>query len=714
MIIYNFQTDRDVIIENLKYYESITPIIRKNILDLGSSFDIETTADQTTKTSYMYIWQWGIGEMIIYGRTWGEFLTFYLDLVKYLRIGKPTDKGQNRRKLITLIHNMGYEFSFIKCRLPWQNKKSKLGFIPNIFAKTTRDVITGVTRQNIEFRCTYALTNVSLEKLAKDFKLSPKLKGSLDYNKQRNSQTPLTSDELNYCVRDVEILLEFWPIYRDMYIKKDTKLPTTKTAITRIELFEHFKALKCKKPEGFPTTPDGYKYIMNWLFRGGYCHTNAGYTAWELNTETDKQGLDGYDFKSSYPTRMILDDMPWEFKLFIGTWDDLKRILRNPKMAVIMTLRFHDIHSRTTHSLESFHKCINRYNTEYGKNFGIDNGRVSNAEIMTVCINELDWQSYNEMYVWDGDPEILGNVYISEKRPLPGYLLDLVCKYFYRKETVPDHESIDYMLAKQILNSFYGLCVASVFHSNYIFNGEEMDLVDFEPDWDKIREKQILLPQWGIWISSLARRECIKILTQYIDPNDGVYADTDSWKIRHPLAYRQTFENYNKMIDDRLMNRDLTGLDFKYIGCKDEKDLKERLRGLGHFEFESHITRIKALGCKRYIFLDDKQKLVVKCAGMNRQSFFDHLEKLEKEIGEKPDPFDVFTFDLTIPPEYSHKMCSTYNMKSESVITDEFGNSEHMGELSSVCLTPIPFCMKSNSDYIAWYTAIQKHIGRKY
>lgn len=707
-MILQYPNDKDTIIEQFQHYEKTCGLLRGNIIDLASSFDIETTSDQNQKTAYMYIWQWGVGECLIYGRTWADFLTFYCDLCKYLRIGKPTEKGDKRRKLITLIHNMGFEFTFIKCRLPWQNKKSNNGFIPNIFAKSPRDIITGVTKQNVEFRCTYALTGVSLAKLAKDYKLSDKLVGDLDYNIPRNSQTPLSDKELSYALRDIEILCQFWPIYRDMYIKGDSKIPTTKTAINRIELFEHFKKSGAKRPEGFPSDSENYKFMMTWLFRGGYCHTNAGYTAWELNPQTDPSGLDGYDFKSSYPTRMIFDIFPYEFEQFEGTWDELQPILRNYKMAVIMTLRFRGLRSRTTHSLESFHKCINRYDPKFGRKFSIDNGRVAHAELMTVCINELDWASYNEMYVWD-DVEVIGDIYISEKKPLPPYLLDLVCKYYYKKETVEDKESIDYILAKQIVNAFYGLCCASVFHQNYIFTGEEMELFESVPDWDKLRERQILLPQWGIWISAYARRECIKILTKYCDPNDMVYADTDSWKIRHPLAYRDTFRTYNDEMDRRLMALDLSKLDFEFIGCRDENDLKQKLMGLGHFSFEAHILRIKALGCKRYIYLDDKGKLVAKCAGMTKQSFIDYMK-----LHPDDDPFDLFDFNLTIPPEISHKMASTYQLKSKSYIVDLEGNGEEMGELSSVCLTPIPFCMKSNSDYIAWFKQIQKHLGRKY
>lgn len=709
MKVYKYPDDKESIYSELQIYDETCKLLRGNIIDIASSFDIETTADTKTKTSYMYIWQWGIGECLIYGRTWGEFLAFYTDLVKYLHIGKATKKGDKRRKLITLIHNLGYEFTFIKCRLPWANKKTKTGYIANIFAKSPRDIITATTKQNIEFRCTAALTGVSLAKLANDYGLSNKLVGALDYAVLRNSKTKLSKNELDYALRDIEILLQFYPIYRDMYIKGDSKIPTTKTSINRIELMDHFKQSGAMIPEGFPADPENYKFMMHWLFRGGYCHTNAGYTAWMLDESTDPTGLDGYDFKSSYPARMLMELFPYEFKKFNGSWDDLKRVLRNPKKAVIMTLRFKNIQSITTHSLESFHKCINRYDPAFGYKFSIDNGRVANAEIMTVCINELDWASYNEMYSWDGEPEIIGSVYTSDKKSLPPYLLDLVCKYYYKKETVPDKESIDYILAKQIVNAFYGLCCASVFHQNYVFNGHDMELFEMEPDWDKIRAKQILLPQWGIWISAYARRECIRMLTQYSDPNDMVYADTDSWKIRHPLAYRQTFDEYNNQIDLRLLSTDLSKLDFKYIGCKDEYDLKQKLLGLGRFTRESHILKIKALGCKRYIYLDDTGKLVAKCAGMTKKSFFDYLAA-NPEI----DPFDAFDFNLTIPAEISHKMASSYNLKSQSIITDPDGNVETMGELSSVCLTPIPFCMKSNGDYLKFFKELQTHLGRKY
>ena len=723
LTVFEYPQEKFEMIAELEKLRDNTKLVRGNTWDVGMSFDIETTQINNDEFhhAYMYIWQFAVDEIVIYGRTWRAFNDFYNTLVRVFKLGQEIpSKAKTKRhyKAICLVHNLAFEMSFIKTRIPWQIKKTNCGYVPNIFTKDAHNVVTAVTLHNLEFRCTLNLTDKSLARLAKDYNLEhQKQIGKLDYSKPRNSQTYLSKDELDYCFYDVIVLTEFFKkYYSPVYLHGQGKIPTTKTSIIRNELRSHFEKLNkkglAKYPKGFPATEQSYKYLMNWVYRGGYTHANAAYTAYELTEETDPDGIDGYDFKSSYPARFF-DKFPYEF--FEISRDEIGNYIYDiENYATIFTAKFTGLKSRTTHSLESLHKCMDSF-----KVF-VDNGRIAGTEkdgFIIVALTELDFDNYKKFYRWE-KMEIIGNVFVSRKKPLPSYLIDLDCKYYFKKNTINSHEDpIGYMLTKQNLNAIYGLCVSSIFHENYVFNGKNFELSSFNIDYEKLREKQILLPQWGVWISALARHEeCDRILSFGCDM---IYADTDSCKVRNPLKHKNKVTRYNKNFDKKILKADLSKLDFEFIGCKDEKELKNNLLGLGRFVHESHITRFKTLGCKRYIMLEHEinkagnpigdAHIVAKCAGMKSERFLDMMKgKTNEEI------FDKFDFELELPSNISGKMANCYNDEKHSdYIVDKYGNGEKMTEKTSVCLFPIPFRMRGFDDYITFFKALQIKMQRR-
>ena len=724
---YNYPDDRDDIIELMDKTAANAKMVRKHYYDVAMAFDIETTQINTPEYhhAYMYIWQYAIEDNVIFGRTWKDFINFYENLVASFKLGQPMSKAKHAQKYkaICLVHNLAFEFQFICRRLPWAMKKVKGEYYPNIFAKDAHNIVTAVTRQNLEFRCTLNLTGKSLAKLAKDYRLeSEKKVGKLDYLKYRNSQTPLSPDEIEYCAFDDIILTEWYRKYfSPVFLHGSGKIPTTKTSIVRGATRCHFDDLKrvgrADYPKGFPETPELYKWLMTWVYRGGYTHTNAAYTAVEFTPETDPEGLDSYDFTSSYPYRMIVDLFPYE--LIEIPADEIEYYLNEPeKYAVMFEAKFFKIRSKTTHSLESYHKCIDTIEPY------IDNGRIASAQMIHVAMTEQDYLSYKDCYEWE-EMQIVGSVYVSEKKPLPTYLKDMVCKYYYEKSTIDSIKyPTDYKLAKENLNSLYGMCCSGIFHDSYVWNGYEMEPRDIPQDYEELIKSQILLPQWGVYISAYARRaevERMMSLTSYSDMsiNDAIYGDTDSWKVRHPEKYVPMMERYNDRQQARMDATDLSLSDFSFIGCKDQDDLKEKLHGLGYFKRESHIDYFKALGCKRYIMNEREFKkdgtladpeVVVKCAGMKSEKF---LKKHEGKTREEL--FNEFHFGTELLPEESGKMAHHYNMyKHSDVIADEYGNTERMTELTSICLYPIPFKMSTFVDYVAFYLELQEDLKRRY
>lgn len=139
----------------------------------------------------MYIWMFGIGDLVTYGRTWEEFM----QLIDGLKI--VLDLNENRR-LYVYVHNLPYEWQFIRKRIKWDQV---------FFLEDRKPVKARVG--GLEFRCSLKLSGgKSLANVGKDLqhhKLEKKV-GDLDYNLIRTPLTPLTEKELGYCEYDIRVL----------------------------------------------------------------------------------------------------------------------------------------------------------------------------------------------------------------------------------------------------------------------------------------------------------------------------------------------------------------------------------------------------------------------------------------------------------------------------------------------------------------------------
>lgn len=131
------------------------------------AFDIETTAIRKIKQSVMYVWQFQIGtEITIVGRTWEQFLDM---TEKIQRILKDT-------RLLTFVHNLSYEFCWLAGI--WH-------FAPeDVFCPEPRSILY-CDMGPYEFRCSYRLSNMSLQEFTTQMKAPHrKLSGEkFDYSK---------------------------------------------------------------------------------------------------------------------------------------------------------------------------------------------------------------------------------------------------------------------------------------------------------------------------------------------------------------------------------------------------------------------------------------------------------------------------------------------------------------------------------------------------
>lgn len=642
-------------------------------------FDIETTSQN--EKSFMYIWQFSFMTdtlpcVVVKGRKWYEFLQLLDFLRKYLALRDST-------RIIVWVANLGYEFSFIRKRID----------VDFLFAKKSRNPLI-IDSKGIEFRECLSISQGSLAYLAKTWTTTQKAVSDLDYSIKRNSKTILTDKENGYCDNDVIILAEFSKRIFDEYIVKEKYIPITSTGILRHDLRNKIKKTYGKKINRynayikslFPKTKEDYIFIMEYLFRGGYVHSNHRYTNIVL------YNMDSYDLKSSYPAVAFQCYYPVSEFLDVNTenvsCETLQQFCDN--YCCIFTVTFENIQATTTHSIESKSKCINC------KGATIDNGRIFKAESITVFLTELDFESYKKFYTWDS--MTIHSLAIAKRGELPKELLDSFYFWFERKESIEDKESQDYAICKTRINGHFGMCVTRLVFNEVSYIDGEWKPKESDTPYEEMIAEQILSPYWGIYITAHGRFRELDLLYKLMV--ETAYSDTDSHKVLQSENVQKVVEEYNAMIDK--LNIEICnkyGYDYKILG------------NIGKFECETknnHITRFKTLGAKRYLteYADGTIKATI--SGLPKKSLETYCKK------ENKDPFKIFENNMCIDSKYTNKLVSMYiDEEVAETITDEQGNTELMHEKSCLYLKPSSFNLCVEKSYLElllyWIERNEKH-----
>ena len=191
-------------------------------LNIEAAFDIETTSLTVAgeKNAFMYIWMFGIGygSDVFYGNTWDEFCECVEIVSDYFDL-------DNDRRLIVYVHNLGYEFQFMRRIFQWDG----------VFSITERKPIKALTTSGIEFRDSYILSAYSLAGTAKNLSKHKvkKMEGDLDYSLTRHYKTPLTEKEMGYCENDIVVILAYINEQIEQNKGNITKIPLTNTGRVR-------------------------------------------------------------------------------------------------------------------------------------------------------------------------------------------------------------------------------------------------------------------------------------------------------------------------------------------------------------------------------------------------------------------------------------------------------------------------------------------------
>ena len=657
----------------------VTTNKRVQYYNVPSAYDIEVSSfyqngnmEPQNKRAVMYVWQFGINNLVTYGRTWEEFVFFLKSIRAILGLS-------DERRLVVYVHNLAYEFQFIRKRFKWDE----------VFMLEERKPVYARTK-GIEFRCSLKLSGgKSLENVGKDLVKYPVAKkvGDLDYEVIRTPKTPLTPKELGYCEKDIRVLLHY--IQEKIETDGDiTRIPLTNTGYVRNycrkQCYKRWKPYRAIMDELVLDEQEFSQLLRG--FQGGYTHANPIYVQKVL------KNVASYDFTSSYPAVMLLEKFPMSKARLVTTK------LSNEEFDALLNTKccLFDLEMFNVIPIRSQAHPISRSKCSIAENYVLDNGRIVMAEHLKITCTEQDYFVYKEFYDWDDFS--ISNFRYYEKRYLPKQFARAILELYQMKTRLKgvEGEEINYMISKNMMNSAYGMCVTNPVRTELVYTDDNQfeerppDVSEAIAKYNEQRRRFLFYP-WGVWVTSYARANLFSGILEC--GNDFVYSDTDSVKILNNKAH----ESYFKAYDNGIMEKIRRAAEV-YHWSPDEyapKNIKGVEKPIGVWDFEGVFDEFKTLGAKRYL-VRVGGSYTLTLAGANKRKALQYLV-------ETGSPFDSFDDGLLIPPDSSGRLTLTYiDDETSGTVIDCNGVPFSYNETSSVHMEKSPYNLTMSQDFIKY------------
>lgn len=607
--------------------------------------------EQYEKVGIMYIWQFAIDDNVFYGRTISELKEFIHDLEMIEGLPK-----------IIYVHNLGFEFNAV-LRENFE--------IESLFARKERHPLTlRLSDYNIEFRCSYFLTNLSLANCVKEYKLPIQKLDTLDYLEIRTPFTKLSKDELQYTFNDVLIVnlvidkykIEYGGVYN---------IPLTQTGEVRREvrkiLTKDYKWVKrCHSLNDFDF--DEYDDFLT-LMTGGSTHANRLYVNTFINEEfinryfKSNGKITCYDFASSYPFVMISERYPLS-KFIVTDYDE--KYENTYKYSYIIKVKFSQLECKCHNPYLSKHKAVS-----LSKEIS-DNGKLIKCEECTYLLTNIDMKIVRKNYKWK-DMEIMYFKYaINDYLPpeFRKYIIDM----YSDKTTLKNLKGYEdlYLKKKQKINACYGMMLTKIYNEviNYIDNDWETEKFDREV-FNRLKEEKDskskfndFLPfQCGIWVTAFAR---YNLWENLILPNDELvyYYDTDSVYFSDDKVL-QSVEKYNAKIP-KIHSEISSQLEID-ISKLSPKDINGAEHPIGLLDFDGEYIEAVFLGAKRYALRKTNGELKQTVAGVRKggvKALHDDLRNFNKNL--------IYDYDASQKSIMTYNECQRDNIVWNKGKYDEF------------------------------------------
>lgn len=636
------------------YYDSI------------NTFDTETTTyrEGGKDLGFMYIWGFSLNGFLVYGN-YGKELGDFL-----YRLKAEIDIDEHKRFII-YCHNYAFDWQFTN-----QFITRRLGF-PKIFATDPRRILK-CDWEGIEFRCSYKLTNMSLDKFTK-FELGCtklKMTGDLDYSVFRlPASFNYNEKEWKYFLGDLISLAD--GIECKLKNEGDNLLtvPLTSTGYirnyTRAECFADIEYKRWFRK--LSMTEKVYTMTKHEL-RGGDTHENRFYQ----NVLMEEKSL-SFDYKSCYPYAIVMFGgfpvSPFVNYGMPDTLEEFEALLRRRCCLFYVTFEEIRIKKYNPISCISVSKILTKESIDI-----VDNGRLIEGRKITLCCNELDWQDINDNY--DFTKFTIRDLHIAKKGYLPKAYRDCVFNLFLEKCKLEEKKKLDpeyeYMYAKfkNKLNATYGCFLTDICHNEITFNYEtlewESEAKDIQEQLDKYFKNYnsfLFYPQ-GAYVTSFCRLRLHRLIRCC---NKPYYWDTDSCK----------GSDWNMEALEALNAETIKGLeDEGYVATVNGKNYY-----LGIAEMDCSMIRFKGMGAKKYAYETEDHELHTTIAGVNKKKGAIEL----KEKGGLEAFNDGFKFIE------AGSICAKYNdepIHKVSIAGEEFEVA------SNIALVPTSYTLSRPDDYL--------------
>ena len=646
-----------------------------------AAFDIETSSymDEGEKRAIVYSYALAIDDTIYHARSADEFFPLLEKIAADMELSLD-------RRLVIYVHNLAYEWQFIKHYMAWESA----------FAiASDRRIVRAVSTLGIEFRCSYVLTNKPLAAVGKDVGVQ-KMVGDIDHTLIRNSITPLSDEEMGYIDNDVRILIEF---ERQALAQEGGtieqalhSIPITKTGYVRRRMRKAALADPAYEQLISELTLNEEVYsLARHSFQGGYTHANSMVMGQECGETV------AVDLASSYPSSML------QFTYPMGSFHSMSH---HEFSAEVLDKCIGHIHFFVTFVV---YGAVARYPFPYishSKALSItdplvDNGRVFSAASMTLTMTDVDWQIFRRCYNVDSI-EIM-DVMMAPAEYLPAAITDPIVAMYRDKTALKGvaGQEVNYRSAKEDINGVYGSVAMDPVRTDYEFNAEDGTFTATLPSIEDALSKhnnsrsRYLYYPWAAWVTAYSRFVLLMTMYDLIDAGVTVmYCDTDSIYHKPSPKAQGIIDRVNGEVRERLS----AAMHYRWFYASDEevedalapKDIKGVRHHIGLFEVDGHYDNFKTLGAKRYaVMKGDQFKITV--AGLSKKA-----ASYIKEIGG----MEAFADGLTVPAEKSGRLTHTYSEETaRNLITDYLGNTCEMKQVGFIHLEPSPYVLTVSDDY---------------
>lgn len=613
-------------------------------VDMPGFLDTETSHnhDEENPIGWIYQWAFELNGQFIIGRRPSEFIGLLKELIKMYNLNRD-------KRLVIFIHNAGYDLTYLI------NYLYEIDTDIEILAISARKIIS-LLASGIEFRCSYRLSNMSLDLYCKKMETETrKLVGAIDYNVIRYQDSELTLVDWEYMINDVASLKE--AVLKDIEFNGDNvaTLPLTSTGFVRRDCRRAANSCEGYREDVFLASElDFDRYmICKEEFSGGYSHGNRTLAGQTLIPKKGRQ-IRHRDFKSRYPASELLAYVPKSFHTYYDiekgdygiTLADVVELCKDK--VILCRIVFNNLKLKygITAPYISASKIRNYSGYELINEAGFtgtDNGKVINANgKIALTVNEYDLKWILKQYTFKS--YFIERVEVSERVYLPDCLREVILKYFKIKETCEPGIFRD--KSKNKLNAIYGMTATDIVRTEYKYDPDDMKWSTVRVGREEVEEKlekyykgrNNFLPYfYGCWTTSHSRNELFTLI-EAIGYENYIYSDTDSIFYYETKENKKAIDEYNKKIIALNMELETAVInrkgEYSYIGTFEDE------------EGDDYITQFRFLHSKCYALIQKSGKFNVTIAGVTKDNKKLNNERVtkEEELGSIDKLDDGFTF----------------------------------------------------------------------